>query len=54
MIPEWIFQVIGMAATASAVYAGIKADLATLHNKADSAIFQAQKAHERIDHLLQR
>lgn len=54
MMPEWIFQVIGMAGTAAAVYAGIKADLATLHNKADSAIFQAQKAHERIDHLLQR
>lgn len=54
MIPEWAFQILGMGCTAAGIYAAIKADLATLHIKADQAAQQAAKAHERIDHLLQR
>lgn len=53
-MPEWLFQIIGMGATAAGIYAAIKADLATLHLKADQAAQQAAKAHERIDHLMQR
>lgn len=49
MIPDWLFQVMGMAGTAAAVYAGIKSDLATLHNKVENATLQASRAHERID-----
>ena len=53
MIPEWLFQLAGMGFTGAAVYAGIKADLATLHNKVENAALQASKAHDRIDRLFE-
>lgn len=51
MIPEWVFQIMGMAATAAGIYAAIKADLAALHVKADHALQSARDAHQRIDAL---
>lgn len=51
-MPEWIFQIIGMAGTAAGIYAAIKADLAALHVKADMAAKSADQAHQRIDSLL--
>ncbi len=53
-MPEWIFQIIGMVVTGIGVYAGIKADLAALHVKADMAHEAANQAHTRIDALLNR
>lgn len=52
MIPEWAFQILGMGATATGIYAAIKADLAALHVKADLAAKAADHAHQRIDNLL--
>ncbi len=51
-MPEWVFQLVGMAGTAAGIYAAIKADLAALHVKADMAAKSADQAHQRIDSLL--
>jgi hypothetical protein len=37
-----------------AVYAAIKADLAATHERSKIALASADKAHDRIDELLQR
>lgn len=37
---------------AGAVYAAIRADLATLHERATHAQAAAEKAHQRIDRML--
>lgn len=54
MIPEWLFQIVGMAATAAGIYAAIRADIAALHVKADNAAKAANEAHQRIDQLMMR
>ena len=36
-----------------AVYAAIKSDLAAMHERATIALASADKAHDRIDNLLQ-
>jgi len=51
-MPDWIFQLIGMAGTAAGIYAAIRADIAALHVKADMAHEAANHAHQRIDALL--
>lgn len=51
MIPEWFFQLISAGAGAAAVYAAIRADLATLHERATNAMEAATRAHDRIDHM---
>lgn len=53
-MPEWIFQLIGMAGTAAGIYAAIRADIAALHVKADMAQESAREAHQRIDAMLGR
>ena len=53
MIPEWVFQLVGMCCTGAAVYAGIKADLATLHNKVENNALQTLRAHDRIDRMME-
>lgn len=60
-MPDWVFQIIGPAAGAAGVYAAIRADLAALHVKADSAKAAADEAknaageaHRRIDHFNDR
>lgn len=51
MIPEWLYQLVSAGAGAAALYAAIRADLATLHERATQAMEAATRAHERIDHL---
>lgn len=51
-MPEWVFQIIGMVATGVGIYAGIRADIAALHVKADMAHEAAHQAHQRIDAML--
>lgn len=46
-MPEWLFQVAGYAASAAAIYAGIRADLARLHERVNGA-------HQRIDDMMGR
>lgn len=53
-MPEWLPQVIGAVAGAAGVYAAIRADLARLHERATMALASADKAHERIDSMLEK
>jgi hypothetical protein len=46
-----LFQMMTAGAAAAGVYAAIRADLATLHERATQAMETATRAHERIDHL---
>lgn len=50
-MPEWLFQLMSAGAGAAAVYAAIRADLATLHERATQAMTAATRAHDRIDAL---
>lgn len=50
-MPDWLFQVLTAGAAAAGVYAGIRGDLARLHEKAENAAKAADKAHERIDSI---
>ncbi len=52
-MPDWLSQLVTVAGVGVSVYAGIRADLAALHVKADNATRAADKAHERIDALHQ-
>lgn len=51
-MPEWLLQLIGMGGMCASVYAAIRADLAALHVKADTANKSADEAHRRIDSLI--
>lgn len=51
MIPDWVFQIMTMGAGAAAVYAAIRTELATLHERATQAMQAATRAHDRIDNL---
>lgn len=51
-MPDWIMQLVGPAAAAVAVYAGIRADLAELRVMSKHAGESADEAHRRIDDLL--
>lgn len=53
-MPDWLFQLLTAGAGAASVYAAIRADLAALHVKADQAAKAAEKAHTRIDGILNR
>jgi hypothetical protein len=53
-MPEWALQVVGIVASAAAVYAGIRADLASIRVKAEAAAEAAKDAHRRIDSILER
>ena len=54
MMPEWLLQVAGYAAGAAAVYAGIRADLARLHERVETAREAAKAAHRRLDDYIGR
>jgi len=47
-----IDKVLPLILSAGGVYAAIRADLATLHERATNAKEAADKAHDRIDELL--
>ena len=51
---EWILQVIGMMGVGVGAYAAIRADLAALHARVDSAASAAESAHRRLDTLIDR
>jgi hypothetical protein len=58
-MPDWIFQMIGIAGMCAATYAGVKSDLARAIAKAGEAERcageakrAAERAHERIDGIL--
>lgn len=53
-MPDWLFQLLTAGAGAASVYAAIRADLARLHEKAEQATRAAEKAHTRIDTILNR
>lgn len=50
---EFLLQVMIALASGGGVYAAIRADLATLHEKTDNASAAAYNAHRRIDDILQ-
>ncbi len=52
--PELLGQVLTAVATGSGVYAGIRADIKALRDKADRAQKTADTAHKRIDTILYR
>lgn len=51
---DWLKAIIAAGLTAAGMYAGIRADLAALHEKASYAVKVADKAHDRIDKLQER
>jgi len=51
VIPDWLYQLMTAGAGAAAVYAAIRADLATLHERATQAMTAATRANERIDNM---
>lgn len=53
-MPEWLLQVGAMVAGAAGIYAAIRADLAYIRAKAESAAESATSAHRRIDDFFQR
>ena len=52
MTTELLLQLIMAIGGPVAVYAGIKSDLATIHERATAAATSAARAHERIDQQL--
>lgn len=51
---EWVRQGLVGLVMAAGLYAGVRADLATLHERTAQALKQAEKAHDRIDALSNR
>lgn len=52
--PKMILEILAMFASCATVYAAIRADLAKAIAKAEEASAAANKAHDRIDTMLQR
>ncbi len=53
-MPEWVIQLATAIGGAVTVYAGIRADLAALTVRAETALNSAETAHRRIDALQAR
>jgi hypothetical protein len=53
-MPDWLLQLLGMIGAGVGVYAGIRADLAALRVKVETVCRVADKAHERIDRILDK
>lgn len=51
--PQFFVQVLMCLAAGVGAYAGVRYDLGKLHEKADNASLTAQRAHDRIDEMLQ-
>lgn len=54
MGPELLIVIVGQVATAAGVYAAIRADLARAIERATHAQAAADKAHQRIDNMMER
>lgn len=50
---KMLLEIVAMAASCATVYAAIRADLAKAIAKAEEAAAAANKAHDRIDKMLQ-
>lgn len=50
--PEFLLQIVIAVGSGFGVYAAIRADLATLHERATNAAKRADEAHSRIDHII--
>lgn len=51
--PKMIFELLAIIGSCATVYAAIRADLAQAIAKAEEAAAAANKAHDRIDTILQ-
>ncbi len=51
---DWLFPTLGYVGALAVGYAAIRADLARLHEKAERAMFEAERAHSRIDLFFNR
>lgn len=51
-MPDWLLQLLQAAGVGAGIYAGIRADLARIHERATVALASAEKAHARIDGLM--
>lgn len=51
MSPEFLLQLVSIVAVGVGVYGGIRADLARIHEKAEYAGREAERANRRIDDL---
>lgn len=51
-MPDWLFQVLGVAVAGVSVYVGIRADIVRLHERVTVAAEDARHANRRIDGLL--
>lgn len=54
MMAEWLPHFLGYLVAAAAVYAGIRADLASIRVRAEMAAEAAKGAHQRIDSMLSK
>jgi len=52
--PEFLLSVVVALASGFGAYAAIRADLATLHERVQNALKEAQRAQDRIDQLPKR
>jgi hypothetical protein len=50
--PEFVLQILIAVGSAFGVYAGVRADLARIHERATSAHESANEAHRRIDGIM--
>lgn len=53
-MPEWVLPSMGYLGALAVGYAAIRADLARLHEKAERAMCEAERAHDRIDLFFNR
>jgi hypothetical protein len=53
-VPDWVLQILGIAGSGAAVYAGIRADLAAMRERIETLTSGMNHAHRRIDDLLMR
>lgn len=54
LMPDWLLQIAGYGVSAAALYAGIRADLARLHERVEAARHAAHAANRRLDDLMNR
>ena len=51
-MPDWLIHAFGYAVAGAGIYAGIRADLASLHARVKAAADAAEIANRRIDGML--
>lgn len=51
-LPGWLLQVLQLAGGAVCAYAGIRADLARMHERLDAVTKDAERANSRLDSLM--